>query len=458
MKKLFILLSLLLSATLWSQSPQMLLEIDQLFNKIEADAPGLAVAVELDGRVIYNKAFGSANLEFGIPNTTSTIFECGSVSKQFVAAAILLLAKEGKLSLSDDVRKYVPELPQYDATITIDMLLAHTSGLKDWGALYTLTGWPRGTRVYTQALGYDIIFKQRSTNFYPGSQYSYSNSNYMMLVLITERVSGMTLQEYTEKFFFGPLGMKDTRWRENHRTIVEGRATAYTKNKEEYLLNMPLEDLHGPGGLLSTTSDLLKWNTLYTDHSILGEEYSLNRIESRKINSGESVGYAAGLRVGKRCSFDEVAHSGATGGYRTWLAWYPEKKLTIAILSNYAKMGPKDYGNNIADIVFGYPVAEKKAAKKSSKVAKNVEKIDVEPYLGYYYSEDIDATYLLKRRGNRIVLERKAGESILLNHVSGLHFTSVGGITYHFVKNKKGDITGINVSISRASDVPFIKR
>lgn len=183
-----ILILVLTGSTIWSQTNDTVNRIDQIFAQYHNEMPGVAVAVALNGKAFYNKAFGLSNLEFPIPNTSETIFECGSVSKQFTAAAILLLAQEGKLSLSDDVRKYVPELPQYDVTITIQNLLNHTSGLKDWGALYSLTGWPRTTRAYTQQLGFDIIFKQKSLNFTPGSRYSYSNSNYLMLVLITERV------------------------------------------------------------------------------------------------------------------------------------------------------------------------------------------------------------------------------------------------------------------------------
>jgi CubicO group peptidase (beta-lactamase class C family) len=232
---LFILLSFSLSITLTlqGQTADTLRRIDELFAEWHNATPGVAVAVERNGEVIYNRAFGLANLEYEVPNSTETIFEAGSVSKQFTAAAILLLAKEGQLSLEDDIRKYVPELPDYDRTITLNHLLTHTSGLKDWGAVYGLTGWPRNTRVYTQELGFDIVFRQQSLNFRPGTQYSYSNSNYVMLVLITERVSGMSFAEFCNERLFKPLGLENTRWREDHRTVVPGRATAYAASRGE---------------------------------------------------------------------------------------------------------------------------------------------------------------------------------------------------------------------------------
>ncbi len=166
MKKTLLLLLTLLTISLHAQENDTTGRIDALFASFHNDMPGVAVAVSIDGRLIYNKAFGLANLEYKVPNTTATLFEAGSVSKQFVAAGILLLAQEGSLSLDDDVRKYIPQLREYEAPITIDMLLSHTSGIKDWGSLYALTGWPRTTRVYTQELGWDIIFKQSGLNFW----------------------------------------------------------------------------------------------------------------------------------------------------------------------------------------------------------------------------------------------------------------------------------------------------
>ena len=218
---------MLLAVSINGQTSDTIRRIDQLFSQYHNAMPGVAVAIARDGQTIYSKAYGLAEMEHLVPNTTETIFEAGSVSKQFTAAAILLLIQDGKMSVNDDVRKYVPELPQYDAPITIRHLLSHTSGLKDWGALYGLTGWPRTTRVYTQELSWDIVFRQKSLNFTPGSQYSYSNSNYVLLVLITERVSGKRFAEFTRERLFEPLGMKDTRWRDNHRDIITRRAVAY---------------------------------------------------------------------------------------------------------------------------------------------------------------------------------------------------------------------------------------
>ena len=467
MKKtnLFLLIfALLISCSLFAQKGTTTEQrIDALFASFHNEMPGAAVAVSLDGKLIYNKAFGMANLEHTVPNTTATIFEAGSVSKQFVAASVLLLAKEGRLSLSDDVRKYVPELPVYDAPITIDMLLCHTSGLKDWGAIYSLTGWPRTTRVYTQELGYDIIFRQKSLNFFPGSQYSYSNSNYMMLTLIVERVSGLSLAQFTAQRFFGPMGMSQTSWRDNHRAIVAGRATAYYKRDGKFLLNMPFEDLHGPGGLLTTTHDLLIWNRLLEGEEMFGSEYAINRVAERKLNDGKGCGYAAGLTIGKYNGYDEIAHSGSTAGYRAWLAWYPQKRLSVVLLSNYAQFQPVQIGRAIAAIFVGeesaspvLPVAKADDNVDDKTPSPKREHKSLAEYEGEYFSEEGGSTtFIIKLTGDKLEVRRKAGESFSLTNLSGDKFTSDGNGDYLFTRDRRGKVNGFKVSVMRASDIPF---
>ena len=182
--------------SLTAQSGDTLRRIDELFSNWNNATPGVSIAISRNNTTIYKKAFGLSDLEHLTPNTTETIFECGSVSKQFTAMSILLLAQEGKLDLQDDVHKFVPELPDYGKPIRIQHLLNHTSGLKDWGTIGFLGGWPRTTRVYTQDLALQIMCKQKSLNFTPGNEYSYSNANYSLLVTIVERVSGMPLEDF----------------------------------------------------------------------------------------------------------------------------------------------------------------------------------------------------------------------------------------------------------------------
>ncbi len=353
-----------------SLSADTVQQIDALFARWHIATPGAVITIARGAKIVYNRAIGLADLEHNVPNTTETIFESGSVAKQFTAAAILLLAKEGKLSLNDDIRKYVPEIPVYQKPITIQHLLNHTSGLKDWGVVGSLTGWPRTTRVYTQELALQIMSRQKSTNFVPGNEYSYSNANYSVLVSIVERVSKQTLAEFTHQRFFGPLGMARTQWRDNFREVVPHRAIAYQLSNGRYEQLMPFEHIHGHGGLLTTTTDLIRWNQLLDTHEVLGNEAAAWRITPGQLNNGTRIQYAAGVNVKNFNGFQEISHSGATAGYRAWLAYYPDKKLSIAILSNDAGFNPVAKGYEIAEVFLGKAAEPKPVAVKAVSVSK----------------------------------------------------------------------------------------
>lgn len=365
MKKLLILIGIITYLTASTQTSDQIKQIDQLFSPWNNATPGVAVAIQLDGQTIYNKAFGLADLEHNIPNTTETIFESGSVAKQFTAMSILLLAADGKLAITDDIRKYVPEIPDYGTTITIQHLLNHTSGLKDWGSIGALSGWPRTTRVYTQDMALLIMSRQKSTNYKPGTEYSYSNANYSLLVTIVERVSGQSLATFTQQHLFQPLEMTHTQWRDNFRQVVPNRAIAYTKTSQGFEQLMPFENIHGHGGLLTTTGDLLKWNTLLATHQIGGDKVYQWRIQTGLLTNGQPITYASGLVVDQFNGTDQISHSGSTAGYKAWLAYYPQKKLSVVLLSNIASFNPVNVGHDIATVILGAPKQSPSAEETS---------------------------------------------------------------------------------------------
>jgi CubicO group peptidase (beta-lactamase class C family) len=382
MKITFAILLCLLALSTLAQPPDQLKKIDQLFSAWNNATPGVVVAIQQGDKIIYHKAFGLADLEHNVPNTTETIFESGSVAKQFTAMSILLLAAEGKLSLTDDIRKYVPEIPKYSTTITIQMLLNHTSGLKDWGSVGALTGWPRTTRAYTQDLALQIISNQKSTNYTPGTEYSYSNSNYSLLVTIAERVSGQSLAVFTEEKLFKPLGMTHTQWRDNFREIVPNRAIAYRRQNGAYEQLMPFEDIYGHGGLLTTTADLLKWNSLLETYAIGGKRVYQWRVQKGKLSNGKEISYAAGLFVDKVFGYDEISHSGATAGYRAWLAYYPSLQLSVVALSNDGSFHPTSMGKQIVDLFMPTTPAEPMSLEPMSMNEPAAEYVASLPMLG----------------------------------------------------------------------------
>lgn len=351
----FLFLSLW-AITISAQSPTLadtLKKIDAIFSTWNPKGPGGVLTVVRRDQTLYNSGFGMADLEHNIANTPETVFEAGSVSKQFTAAAILLLVQDGKLSLDDDIRKYLPEIPNYGPTIKIRHLMTHTSGLRDWGSVAGVGGWPRGKRTYTHAHVLEILSRQKRLNFPPGDQYNYCNSGYNLMAIIVDRVSGMTFAEFCKQRIFGPMGMKNTQWRDDYRKIVPNRAIAYSGYGNNFLQNMPFEMAHGNGGLLTTTGDLMLWNQNYKSQIVGGKALAELQQTRGILNYGVTIGYAAGLNIGDFNGFKEISHSGATAGYRAWLAYYPAQDLSIAFLSNSAMVGPVDVGMKVAAVFFG---------------------------------------------------------------------------------------------------------
>lgn len=317
------------------------------------DAPGCAVGVSLDGKSVYEKAFGLADLEYSIPNTAQTIFESGSVAKQFTAASIVLLSLEGKLKLDDPVRKYITELPDYGAPLTIRHLLNHTGGVRDWGSVMSFTGYGRGDRVISQDLAMDVIVHQRGLDFTPGAEYSYSNSGFTLLSTIVERVSKQSLPVFTAERFFKPLGMTHTTWRNDYQRVVPGRAQAYSRQGTgPWRLDMPFMNVYGNGGMLTTVGDWLKWNAMFESRSMGGE--FVDAMETTGVlNDGRKISYALGLVVSTYNNQRQVAHSGSTAGYSTYLARYPGLKMSIAVLCNSPGNNPTALAHSIVDGVIG---------------------------------------------------------------------------------------------------------
>ena len=364
----FLLLVLLAPHTIESQAPdktKVIAGADRAWEKTVknyvAPGPGCAAAVSVNGETVFEKAFGLAELEHNVPNTPQTIFESGSVAKQFTAAAVVLLALDGKLSLEDPVKKYIPELPDYDKPITIRHLLNHTAGLRDWGSVMALTGSGRGDRVISQDLALDIIVHQKSLDFTPGSEYSYSNSGYNLAAIIVERVSKQKFPEFVAERLFKPLGMTKSSWRDDYQRLVPGRAQAYWRQgvNSPWRLNMPFMNVYGNGGMLTTVGDWMKWNTMLDSRS-LGAPL-VEALETQGVlNGGQKIPYALGLEIRNYKGMRDVSHGGSTAGYQTFLARYPEKKVSVGVMCNGVAPSAGGIAASITDEIFGpYPEAPK---------------------------------------------------------------------------------------------------
>lgn len=395
--------ALLLHLPLAAQQPSMA-AVDALFSRYASlQTPGCAVGVSRDGEPVLARGYGAADLEHGVANEAETIFEAGSVSKQFTAAAIVLLAQEGRLSLDDDVRRYLPELPDYGATITIRHLITHTSGLRDWGSVVDIEGWPRGTRVHDHEHVLAVAARQRSLNYPPGEFYSYTNTGYNLQAVIVERVSGMSFAEFSRTRIFVPLGLASTQWRDDYRRIVPRRAQAYSSTAGEYQLNMPFENVHGNGGLLTTVGDLLRWTDLLARGEIAGPDFSREMHRQARLNSGRVIEYAGGLFVTSHLGFDEVSHSGSTAGYRAYLARYPDHGVGVAVLCNAADANATSLAHGVAELYLP-------ALREDEYAAAEVPPAELEVRAGIYRDARRGQPLRITLDGDRL----RAGNSALV--------------------------------------------
>lgn len=406
MKYTFSLLLLFLALAVaprssYAQQDGLTKALDKIVDGLDKgrNAPGGVVTISRHDTILYNRAFGSADLEHQVDFTPETITETGSVAKQFTATAVLLLVDEGKISLDDDVRKYIPELKNYGDTIKIRNLLTHTSGLKDWGVLFAFAGAPRGTRVYTMQHALDIIYRQQTLNFPAGTQYSYSNSNFIVLSEVVQRVSGMPFTSFCQQRIFGPAGMTHTQWRSDFRTIVKNRAQAYSYDKEHkrYLLDMPFDNVYAAGALLTTSGDLLNWHKCWARNGF-GERVSALRTTRGQLRSGKTIDYALGaVNVTTTNGIRSISHAGLTAGYRTWLAYYPDDNISVVILCNGVESIPT---GEITDAVLMQGVTGKK--KRAGARTFPLQEKQVEAYPGTYAAVRGHHLIEILKKGDRL--------------------------------------------------------
>ena len=326
-------------------------QVDKLFQHwARADTPGMTVAIIKDGKPLYVRGYGMANIEFSIPNGPDVVYPLASNSKQFTAFAIQLLAAAGKLALTDDVRKYVPELPDYGTPITLDMLIHHTSGLRETVSLLDLQGYaPEDAVSRQQAL--DLLWQQKGLNFRPGSEYLYSNSNYLLLGLVVERVSGMSLGEFWRQRIFGPLGMTSTCASGDPAPVVARRASGYGRATDgHYTPRQTPDTMLGPSGIDSSIGDLVKWLANYDDPKLGGPAVIAAMLQTGTLSDGTPITYASGLHREHYRGLPYVEHSGANWGYKSDILRFPTRHLAIIILANADDSDPPSLALKVADI------------------------------------------------------------------------------------------------------------
>lgn len=443
--------------------------VDKVFAAWNTATPGCAVGVAENGVPVLQRAYGMADLEHEAPNRPDTIFEAGSVSKQFTAAAMILLARDGKVSLDDDVRKYVPELPVYDAPVTIRQMLSHTSGLRDWGNLAGIAGMPRGSRVYSHAHVVDLLSRQTALNFAPGTRWSYSNSGYNLAAVVIARASGMTFAEFSRTRLFEPLGLTKTSWRDDYARIVPGRAIGYSMSVGRFRQDMPFENVHGNGGLLTTVGDLLKWQAALTSGSLKGAAVADEQQTVAKLPDGRDLHYGLGVFRGVYKGVSEVYHSGATAGYRAFLTEYPSEKLTIAVLCNAGNAAPATFVRQVTDLYLAdkvntnaprsgvLPEAQGPLVGVKPDASYRPTVDDLAAFAGTYDSTEIETQLIAKVENGFLLLLRRPDARIILRPHSRDRFEAgagLGQVTFH---RKDGVVAGMSVTQDRVWDLRFTK-
>ncbi len=388
--------------------------VDSLFAEWDKpDSPGASVLIVKDGETLLKKGYGCANLEYGIPITPATVFHVASVSKQFTAMAVAMLAHEGKLSLDDRVQKYVPELPEFEQPITIRHLIHHVSGLRDQWELLTLAGW-RMDDVITVDHLMKIITRQKKLNFEPGSKYLYSNSGYTLLAMIVERVSGKQFPEYVQDTILEPLGMRDSHIHYDHQRIVKNRAYSYSPKAGGGFRKSVLSYANfGATSLFTTTEDLAKWMMNYSTAKVGGPEVISQMHETYTLTGGENTDYAFGLMQTKYKDLQVIYHGGSDAGFRSYFGYFPERGLGIIILSNASTFAGGRVAMKIADIFLDDESAKEDAGLKDAEPAE-VTKIRYDACPGTYLAKSLGKLLEIGLTGGRLTIQLEGWAEPLL--------------------------------------------
>ncbi|MFI6316968.1 serine hydrolase domain-containing protein [Nonomuraea sp. NPDC050556] len=321
--------------------------VEQALADLSPDAPGLAVGVYSDGKVLRTAARGAASVEFGVPIDEHTRFDIASISKQFTATCLLLLARDGKLSLSDDVRTHVPELA-LEVPVTLRQCLQHTGGLPEWYSLQALTGVP--FKELSEDRLMRIISRLRRTTFEPGTEFSYSNTGYVLAAVVVRRVSGQSLAEFAKERLFGPLGMHDTFFRDD--TSLPAPRMAYGYNGAGRRADSE-ESAVGDGGVVTSVSDLAPWFGFLKDGGPLGADLLEALLERTVLADGTELRYALGIchqTVGDLAGY---GHAGGMHGYVSNLVYLPGPGVGVALLTNHSGLDPVPRSVGVARALTG---------------------------------------------------------------------------------------------------------
>ena len=402
--------------------------VDELFSAWNRDdTPGCALGVVRDGELVHEAYYGMANLEAGLRHSASSVFDIASTTKQFTATAMVLLEQAGELSLDDDVRAYVPEVPDYGTPITIRHLIHHTGGLRDYINLRLLAGTHEGDHVDMQDV-IDILSRQRGLNFAPGTDHMYSNSGYVLMAVIAGRVTGEFFGDWCRGHIFEPLGMASTRFRSDVSLIVPGLVQMYAPRDDGGLQKtVDNEDVVGDGGLLSTVPDLARWERNFIEQRVGGPGFT-ERMSTPGTAADVEERYAFGLVAGAHRGLRTVSHGGNLHGFSGEFLRFPEQRLAVICLANLGAFDASGKALAVADIFLEQELGSELFISappiRESAEADIAEPIDVELIVGPYREERSGSVIDVVREGSEL-LAAMAGERMKMTPGGGPRFTAV---------------------------------
>ncbi len=407
---------------------QLETKIDSLFAEY-SNSPGCAIGVYSKGKILLKKGYGIANLDYDIEITPETVFDIGSVSKQFTAACIVLLENKGKLSLDDDIRKYIPEMPEFDeGKITIRNLFHHTSGLRDYPTLMYLSGISFND-YFTEQMGLDILTRQKELNFEPGSEFLYSNSGYLALAIIIRRVSGESIGTFAQKNIFDPLEMKNTFIYEDGAKVVKNRAIGYSKEGNEYKREHHFDFVVGGDGQVYTTvEDFFKWSENFKSNKLGNDTFLEQMLTKGVLSNGDTLDYALGLSHGVYKNLKTISHGGSWGGFRAYYLQFPEDDLAIAIMSNLGNVSTGQKAKQIADIIL-----KDKFKNKAGEPDKETVKVEI-PKTEFLFTQLVGTYEIEPGTEVRVIMKNDSLNVKLSWNKSSYNIIKTAGNTFHIPK------------------------
>jgi CubicO group peptidase (beta-lactamase class C family) len=441
-------------------------QVDELFAEWDGEvSPGAVVGIFMDGRIIYSKGYGVANLDYGIPITPQSVLRIGSISKQFVAMCIVILAEQGKLSFDDDIRAYLPEMPDYGKQITIRHLLHHTSGIREYLTLVDLMGKPEGSVFgYTTRELVELLSRQQRLNFDPGSQFSYTNSGYFLLAEIVTRVSGVKAGAFAQENIFEPLGMTQTRFYDDPNAIIRNQAFGYSPKRDDgYRLDILRSDVIGDLGVITTVEDFLHWDSNFYENKLgAGTSDLITTMFTRgRTSTGEELSYALGLEFDSYRGLKTMGHGGSAVGYVAEFLQFPEQRFSVVILSNLSSFRPGRLARQVADLYLADQFSEARASDERDRPQPTAPEPvtlpmpELEAFVGDFYSEELDFLYSFVVEGGSLQLELRGSSLQLLPH-SNDRF-GWGRRELKFFRDERGIVSGLTLDAGNVQDLNFRK-